>query len=63
MNKQLQRSTQNKVIGGVCAGIAHYFGLDPILVRVAFLIALLAFGVGPLVYLVLWVVMPASSTY
>ncbi|HEV2123494.1 MAG TPA: PspC domain-containing protein [Chloroflexota bacterium] len=63
MNKQLQRSTQNKVIGGVCAGIAHYFGLDPVLVRVGFLIALLAFGVGPLVYLVLWVVMPASSTY
>lgn len=63
MNKQLQRSTQNKVIGGVCAGIAHYFGLDPVLVRVGFLIALLAFGVGPLVYLVLWVLMPASSTY
>ena len=62
MNKQLQRSTQNKVIGGVCAGLSNYFGVDPVLVRVGFLIALFAFGFGPLLYLVLWVVMPAAST-
>ena len=62
MNKQLQRSTQNKVIGGVCAGLGHYFGVDPVLVRVGFLIALLAFGFGPLLYLILWVVIPAVST-
>ncbi len=62
MNKQLQRSTQNKVIGGVCAGLGNYFGVDPVLVRVGFLIALFAFGFGPLLYLVLWVVMPAAST-
>ena len=62
MNKQLQRSTQNKVIGGVCAGLGHYFGVDPVLVRVGFLIALFAFGFGPLLYLILWVVMPAAST-
>ena len=62
MNKQLQRSTQNKVIGGVCAGLGNYFGVDPVLVRVGFLIALFAFGFGPLLYLVLWVVMPVAST-
>lgn len=63
MNKQLQRSTQNKVIGGVCAGLARYFGVNPVLVRGGFLIALLAFGFGPLLYIILWVVMPASSTH
>ena len=61
MEKRLERSTQNKVIGGVCAGLGTYFNLDPTLVRIIFLIALLGFGVGPLIYLILWVVMPASS--
>lgn len=63
MEKQLQRSTQNKVLGGVCAGLGHYFNLDPTIVRILFLIALLGFGVGPLVYIILWIVMPASSAH
>ena len=62
-NKQLQRSTQNKVIGGVCAGLARYFGIDPVLVRIVFLVALVFFGFGPLIYIVLWIVMPKSSAF
>jgi len=63
MGKRLERSVQNKVIGGVCAGLGHYFNLDPTIVRILFLIALLGFGVGPLIYIILWIVMPASSAY
>lgn len=61
MEKRLERSTQNKVIGGVCAGLGHYFNLDPTIVRILFLVALLGFGVGPLIYIILWIVMPSSS--
>ena len=62
-NKQLQRSSQNKVIGGVCAGLARYLGVDTVLVRIVFLVALLFFGTGPLIYIILWIVMPKSDTF
>ena len=62
-NKQLQRSSQNKVIGGVCAGLARYLGLDPVLVRIIFLVALIVFGAGPLIYIILWIVMPKSDAF
>ncbi len=61
MNKKLQRDTQNKVIGGVCAGLANYFDIDVALVRVLFAFAFLAFSVGFWLYVVLWIVMPAGN--
>jgi phage shock protein PspC (stress-responsive transcriptional regulator) len=61
--KKLQRSTQNKMLGGVCAGLAQYFNVDPTLVRIIFLLALFGFGIGPLFYIILWIVMPASSEF
>ena len=57
--KKLRRS-QDRVIGGVCGGLAEYFGFDPTVVRVAF--ALLTFFTafsGIPVYLILWLVMPS----
>lgn len=45
---------------GVCSGLADYFQLDPTLVRIAFLIALLFFGTGLLLYIILAVVMPSE---
>lgn len=45
---------------GVCSGLADYFQLDPTLVRIAFLIALLFFGTGLLLYVILAVVMPSE---
>ncbi len=59
--KRLQRDTDNKVIAGVCSGLGNYFNVDPVLARVIFAIAFFAFGAGPLLYLVLWLVMPAKS--
>ncbi len=59
--KKLQRDTQNRVIGGVCSGLANYFGIDAALVRVLFVFALLAFSAGFWLYIILWIVMPAAK--
>lgn len=56
--KRLTRPKNNKVIAGVCAGIANYFNIDPVLVRIIWLVLLLFFGIGLFPYLILWVVMP-----
>jgi phage shock protein C len=56
--KRLTRPRTDRIISGVCSGLAKYFGLDPVLIRAIFLISLLGFGTGLLPYLVLWIVMP-----
>ena len=63
MNTQtrLTRSSHDKVIGGVCSGLAHYFGLDPVLVRLLF-VALVFAGVSFVLYPVLWLIMPSSTS-
>ena len=58
--RRLQRNTQSKVIAGVCSGLADFFGIDAALMRVLFIVLLLAGCSGFLIYLILWVVMPAS---
>lgn len=61
MEKKLQRDTQNKVIAGVCSGLANYFDIDVAIVRVLFAIALLCFSTGFWIYLILWIVMPVGT--
>jgi len=58
--KRLMRSSRDKKIGGVCAGLADYFDLDPTLVRVVWLLAIFFAGTGFLVYLILWIVLPVA---
>ncbi len=61
-SQRLERSRHDKMLGGVASGIAHYLRVDPVLVRLAFvLLTLLMFGSGILVYLILWVVMPMQA--
>jgi phage shock protein PspC (stress-responsive transcriptional regulator) len=55
--RQLTRSETNKRLAGVAGGIAEYFGIDPILVRIGFVVAGLM-GWGVLLYIVLWIVLP-----
>ena len=57
--KKLSRSN-NKMIGGVCAGIAEYLGLDPTIVRIVWVFLLFFAGFGILLYLILWIVMPKA---
>ncbi|QSE96869.1 PspC domain-containing protein [Fulvivirga lutea] len=57
---RLTRSKGDAILAGVCSGLAKYFGWDPVLVRILFVILTLV-GVGSpiLVYLILWIVMPS----
>ena len=55
--KRLYRDENHKVLGGVCSGIAAYFGIDPVIVRVLFIVS----GIGFLLYLLLWIFVPGSN--
>jgi phage shock protein PspC (stress-responsive transcriptional regulator) len=59
----LQRSRRNRMIAGVCGGLAEWLGWDPTLVRVLYVVVsiLSAAFPGALVYVILWVVMPEAS--
>lgn len=56
--KRLYRDEQNKVLGGVCSGIANYFGMDPLLVRILWFFLV---GINFVVYIILWIAVPSSS--
>jgi phage shock protein PspC (stress-responsive transcriptional regulator) len=58
MKTRLTRSRSNRVLGGVCAGLGGYLGLDPTLVRLIFVVLALADGIAILIYLVLWILVP-----
>ena len=57
----LRRSKADRVIAGVCGGLGHYFGIDPILVRLAFAVLVLAGLSGIFLYIVAWIVIPEES--
>lgn len=61
--KRLVRSRTDKMVGGVCGGIGDYFEIDPTLVRIGFA-TLVLIGVGSplLLYLLLWIIMPAADS-
>ncbi len=56
--KRLYRSQSERMLGGVCGGLGAYLGIDPTLIRLVFVAALLLFGHGLLLYLILWLVVP-----
>ena len=57
----LRRSTTDKMLGGVCGGLAEHTGIDSLIWRAAFVAVTLAGGAGVLVYLLLWVLMPPGA--
>ncbi|RBY79552.1 PspC domain-containing protein [Geodermatophilus sp. TF02-6] len=57
---QLRRSGTDRMLGGVCGGLAEYSGIDAVLWRAGFVGLTVAGGAGVLVYLLLWVLMPAG---
>lgn len=59
--KVLRRSSSDKMIAGVAGGLAEYFGVDSAIVRVVFVLITLFGGSGVLVYLILWLILPAGS--
>ncbi|HRD68894.1 MAG: PspC domain-containing protein [Legionella sp.] len=56
--KRLWRSRKERKIAGVCGGLAEYFGVDPIWMRLIFVIFFLAGGAALFVYLVMWLIVP-----
>lgn len=56
--RKLQRARHGSWLGGVCAGIANYFGWDATLVRIAFILSVLLPGPQFLLYIVLWIIIP-----
>lgn len=59
--KRLYRRREGRIVAGVCAGLAAYFGIDVTLVRLAFAVATILWGLGALVYLVAWAVVPEEG--
>ena len=59
-DKRFYLSNTDKKIAGVCGGLAEYFEVDPLLIRVLFLVAILEIGMGHVAYLVLWLLAPRS---
>ena len=63
MKKQLMRSGRDKKIARVCAGVAHYFDMDPTIVRVIWGVLAFGYGAGVVAYIILWIIAPEASDY
>ncbi len=61
-SKKLFRDSDDKVLGGVSAGLGHYFGIDVIWIRILWLILAFGFGFGFLAYLIFWILVPEAKT-
>ncbi len=60
--KKFFRSSENKVLGGVARGLSSYFGVDVALVRIIFVLLTIPFGLGTILYLILWLITPYAKT-
>ena len=63
MKKQLMRSGHDKKIAGVCAGVAHYFDMNPTIVRVIWGVLAFGYGAGIVAYIILWIIAPVATDY
>lgn len=61
MRSKLVRSRSDRVIAGVCGGLGHYLGIDPIIIRIFFILLVLGQGAGVLVYIICWLAIPDES--
>jgi len=60
--RRMYRDPDNQIIGGVCSGLGAYLNVDPVFVRILFVIFTLAYGIGLLFYFLLWAVIPEART-
>ena len=59
--RRLYRDPDNRVIGGVCGGLGAYFNMDPVILRIIFVVLFLINGIGLLAYLILWIAVPKAQ--
>jgi phage shock protein C len=61
--KRLYRDPENRKLGGVCSGMGTYFNIDPVLIRILFvLLVFLGAGISIIIYMILWIVVPEATT-
>lgn len=60
--RRMYRDPDNRILGGVCSGMGAYWGTDPLIIRIIFVVAILIFLSGAVIYLILWVVLPEAKT-
>lgn len=60
--RRLYRNGNDKMLGGVCSGVANYFDIDPVMVRLIFVILFLTAGIGLLAYIIAWIIVPVART-
>jgi phage shock protein C len=58
--RRLYRSGKDKILGGVCGGLGEYFGVDPVLFRILFVLLALGWGFGILLYIICWIIIPRN---
>ncbi len=56
--KRVYRSRKDRKIAGVCGGLAAYFGIDPVIIRIVWIVLVLGVGVGLIAYLICWIAIP-----
>lgn len=61
MERQLYRSKGNRMLAGVCGGVAEYFGIDPTVVRLIWVLVTLTYGIGLIIYIIAAIVIPESG--
>jgi len=61
--KRLYRSGKEKILGGVCGGIAEYFNVDPTIIRILWVLFVFGFGSGILAYIIAWIIVPKNPTH
>ena len=61
--KRLYRSGKNKILGGVCGGIAEYFNVDPVIIRLLWVLFALGYGSGVLAYIIAWIIIPRNPNH
>ena len=61
--KKLYRSGKERMLGGVCGGVAEYFSVDPTLVRLAWVLVSLMYGTGLLLYIIAWIIVPRNPAH
>lgn len=62
MQSRLTRSRTDRVIGGVCSGLGYYFGIDPVIVRLIFVVLAFTTFVTPFIYPILWLITPEAGS-
>ncbi len=61
--KRLYRSGKERILGGVCGGIAEYFNVDPAIIRLLWVLFIFGFGTGILAYIIAWIIIPRNPNH